>query len=127
LTWNSEPERLARIRRESVTALVGGVIDFPFPDLCDGASLPRLPDDFRAPLHSDVPALFVSGSMDARTPEANARAIATTMPNAKVLVIENAPHGIPGHPELPGAVSGFLRGDRVEASRLVLPPWQFVR
>jgi pimeloyl-ACP methyl ester carboxylesterase len=124
---HASPERLARIRRESATALVGGVIDFPFPDLCAGASLPRLPDEFRAPLHSTVPALFIAGTLDARTPEANAREIAATMPNASVLVIENGPHGTPGMPELLSAITAFLRGDRVEVNRLVLAPRPFVR
>ncbi len=120
-------ERLARIRQEGSSALVGDLIDFPFPDFCNGAPLPRLPEEFRSPLHSEVPALFIVGSMDARTPEANARAIAATMPNARVLVIDNAPHGIPGHAELPGMIGRFLRGGGLGVTRLAAPIWQFTR
>ena len=36
--------------------------------------VPRLDDDFRGPVSSPVPTLFVSGSLDGDTPERNTRA-----------------------------------------------------
>jgi pimeloyl-ACP methyl ester carboxylesterase len=120
-------ERLARIRNEAASALVGGLIDFPFPEICQDASMPRLPDTFRTPIHADVPTLFLAGSLDARTPEANAREIAATMRNARVLVIDNGPHGIPVQPELQSVVHSFFRGEVVRVIRLELPWPPFVR
>ena len=57
----ASPEQLALIRAEAPQAILGDVINFPLPALCDAVGLSRLPDDFRASLHSDVRALLRSG------------------------------------------------------------------
>ncbi len=90
----ASPERLDRIRRTAPDALLGDVINFPLPMLCDVAGLPRLPETFRAPLRSEVPALLVSGTFDGRTPVSNARDVAAGMPKARILVIDGASHGL---------------------------------
>ncbi len=120
-------QRLARIRGEESRSLVGGVVDFPFPALCDPALLPRLPDAFRTPVRSPVRALFIAGTLDARTPVANAHEVARGMPNATVLIVENGPHGTPPLPELPGIIASFLRGRSVPGRPLLFPAWRFER
>jgi len=119
--------RLERIRRETGSALLGATIDFPFPAICDGLDLPRLGDDFRAPLRSEVPVLFVSGELDGRTPVSNADEVAAGFANHQDLVVANTAHGIIGYPQLTPAVLAFLRGDRIPSSRVSFPAWEFER
>ncbi|HJZ80103.1 MAG TPA: alpha/beta hydrolase [Pyrinomonadaceae bacterium] len=45
--------------------------------------------------HSDVPALFISGTLDARTPISNAEEYRKGFPNSTHIVIENAVHSDP--------------------------------
>jgi pimeloyl-ACP methyl ester carboxylesterase len=108
-SWAS-PARLALIARESRTALVGATVDYPFPDVCDVVPVPRLSDSFRAPLASQIPALLVTGDLDARTPVANTDEIARDMPNAHVLVVEHGGHGLMGYPEINPIMLAFFRG-----------------
>jgi pimeloyl-ACP methyl ester carboxylesterase len=119
--------RLERIRRETGSALLGAAIDFPFPAICEGLDLPRLGDEFRAPLRSSLPVLFISGEMDGRTPVSNAEEVAAGFPNHQHLIVANAGHGIIGYPELTPAVMAFLRGKRIPQSRVNFPYWEFKR
>jgi pimeloyl-ACP methyl ester carboxylesterase len=119
--------RLERIRRESGSTMLGATIDFPFPAICEGLNLPRLGDEFRAPLRSSLPVLFISGEMDGRTPVSNAEEVAAGFPNHQLLIVENAGHGILGYPQLTPAVLAFLRGQRIPQSRVSFPEWEFKR
>jgi len=110
-------ERLAQIRRDIPRATLGEAINFPVPQLCGVAGLPRLPDDFRTPVISDVPTLLVSGTFDGRTPVENAVEIAQTLPNAQQLIIDGASHDVFGRPEAMRAVLEFFRGGLSEAQR----------
>ena len=109
-------QRLARIRREAATALLGDAINFPLPGLCDLAGLPRLPDSFRATVRSDVPALLISGTFDGRTPVQNASDVAAGMPQARTLVIEGASHGLFREKEVSAALVQFFRDPNTRAS-----------
>jgi pimeloyl-ACP methyl ester carboxylesterase len=100
--------RLARIASASARAVLGDVMAFPLPGVCDVPGLPRLPDAFRTPVRSAVPALLIAGTLDGRTPPANAYEVARGMPQARVLVIEGASHALMGHPEAMRATLEFL-------------------
>ncbi len=106
-SWAS-PGRLARIRREAPESVLGDAINFPLTGLCDLPGLPRLPDSFRAPLESEVPALLVAGTFDGRTPVANARQVSLGMPAAELLIVEGASHGLLGEPEVMARALEFL-------------------
>lgn len=119
--------RLERIRRETGSAILGAAIDFPFPAICEGLNLPRLGNEFRAPLRSSLPVLFISGEMDGRTPVSNAEEVAAGFPNHQHLIVANAGHGILGYPELTPAVMAFLRGQRIPQSRVSFAKWELKR
>jgi pimeloyl-ACP methyl ester carboxylesterase len=108
----ASPERLARIRGEAGTALLGNAINEPKMEVCDSPVLPRLGDDFRAPLQSPIPALLVAGSFDGRTPVSNARELAEGMPNAEVLVIDEGSHDLFGNPEVMRRAVALFRRSR---------------
>jgi pimeloyl-ACP methyl ester carboxylesterase len=120
-------ERLALLEREARTAVVGGAVNFPFPGICEGLVTPRLSAEFREPLRSNVPALFVTGDLDARTPVVNADEVARGFSRAAVLVVENAGHGVIGYPAVNPSMLAFLRGQSSLPPRVSLPRPAFAR
>lgn len=86
-------KRRAMIEREARETLLGNTIDFPLPEICDAVGNPDLGDDFRAALKSNVPALFITGTLDCRTPAENVAELAPGLPDHRHLVVQDAGHG----------------------------------
>lgn len=122
-------ERLARVQREAGKTLLGDVADFPLQDVCDAWVKHDLGPEFRSPLKSAVPALFISGTIDGRTPVSNAEEIRAGFPNGVHIVVENAGHGdremLMAKPEVREAIGAFLKGQSVSLRRAALPPLEF--
>jgi pimeloyl-ACP methyl ester carboxylesterase len=117
-------ERRALIAREADATLLGNTIDFPLPDICDAVGCPDLGDEFRAAPRSDVPVLFITGTLDCRTPAENVDELAPGLPNHQHVVVEDA-----GHSDLLFAagvqeaivrfIAGGPAGSRVKADALL--------
>ena len=123
-------QRRERIAREAKGALLGELADQVFPDVCAEWDVPDLGDEFRSPVRSDVPALFVSGTLDARTPVSNAEEYRAGFTNSAHLVIEGAVHSDPlflSSPKIKDVMLDFLLGrpvttTKVAAARLKFRP-----
>jgi pimeloyl-ACP methyl ester carboxylesterase len=103
-------ERKARIEKEAAETLLGDVIDLPGPDVCDAWAPNDLGPAFRGPLVSDVPALFVTGAIDGRTPTSNAEAVRRGFSRQHLIEVENAAHGgYANDPVVLEAIVGFFR------------------
>ena len=122
--------RRARIEREAPTALLGKLADQVFPDICDAWGNPDLGDAFRAPVHSDVPALFISGTLDGRTPITNAEEYAAGFPNAHHLILDGAVHSDPlflSSPKIKETMMAFLRDEPLPArTTIVVEPLKWM-
>lgn len=101
--------RLRRIAEEATGALLGDAINHPLREMCAVRGLPRLPDGFRAPVRSDVPALLVAGTLDGRTPVANAHDVAEGLPRARTLVVDGVSHDLFQDATVLDEVLRFLR------------------
>ena len=88
----ASPARRAAVLREQEQSVLGEALNFPWLTLGEDLGLPDLGDGFRAPVNSEVPALFVSGTMDGRTPPANAREVMRGFRNARHLTLDQAGH-----------------------------------
>lgn len=119
----ASPERRARVRREAAETLLGDAMDFPLLDACDAAACSALDASFRAPVASDVPTLFLSGTLDARTPPENAEEVLAGFPNGRHVVVEGGVHEYYAEalPELASVLAGFLDGRDVEDRRWTIP------
>lgn len=84
--------RRALIDQEAKATLLGNIIDFPLPDICNAMGCRDLGDEFRAAPRSDVPVLFITGTLDCRTPAENVADLAPGLPNHQHLVVEDAGH-----------------------------------
>lgn len=114
--------RLARERAEH--PLLDDAIHAPFvPSVCRACGLAPLPDAFRAPVTSDVPVLFVSGSLDARTPPENVEALLAGFRRGVHLVVEGTGHDSRelASEEYRERVQAFLRGEPVGPATFKLP------
>ena len=85
--------RRALIEREAHETLLGSTIDFPTPEVCDVMGAIDLGDAFRAAPRSNVPVLFITGTLDCRTPSGNVTELAPGFPNHAHVVVEDAGHG----------------------------------
>jgi pimeloyl-ACP methyl ester carboxylesterase len=93
-----------------------GVRDLGFADLC--RSWPEAPvSQAHRPL-PDVPALILSGDQDLRTPRADALALASQLPSARVVTVPRTGHSALGSDFgscAQDAVAGFLAGRAARA------------
>lgn len=118
--------RRERIERERVDPrnLLADAIAAPFyPETCEPCGL-DLGEEFRAPFACDVPVLFVSGDLDARTPPENVDALAAGFSRSAHVVVAGTGHDAR---ELESEaflelLDAFLSGRPVEDARIELPP-----
>jgi pimeloyl-ACP methyl ester carboxylesterase len=57
-------------------------------------NVPAMPAAFNDPVHSNAPVLMLSGSDDPATPAQYARAAAAYLPNARIVFVRGAGHGV---------------------------------
>src|SRR5215212_3217327 len=117
------------IEREAKDTLLGDLFNFPFPDVCTEWNAADLGDEFRAPLKSDVPVLFMSGTLDARTPVSNAEEYRKGFSNSTHMIIEGAVHSDPlflSSPQIKEGMMEFLRGQPVTTTKIQAAPMKFV-
>lgn len=119
--------RASTIRSEQ-SALLGEAVNFPFPQACATIGDPDLGAGFRNAVASTIPALFISGTIDGRTPPENADRVAAGFAGAKRLVIDGAGHGddlFSSSPRIVEVVLSFLAGGRVDDETIALPAPSF--
>lgn len=112
------PARLEKIEAQRRETLLGAARAFPYPDICEVVHevVPGLDlgDGFRSPVHSDVPTLFISGTMDGVTPLGNAVEVARGFPNGRHLLVHGAAHSdelFLSSPEIGVRIRDFLAGE----------------
>lgn len=121
-------ERRRQIQREASKTLLGNTADLVYPEVCDAWGNPDLGSSFRAPVKSKVPVLFISGTLDGRTPISNAEEVRKGFPNSIHLIIEGAWHSDPlflSSPKIKDVMLEFMRGAPVSTTRIILPPLKF--
>lgn len=124
----ASPARLARIRREGRNSLLGDAPDFPFPGVCTAWGDLKLNENFRRPVRSKVKVLFMSGTLDGRTPPGNAEEILKDFPNASHVLIEGAGHGdelFVSSPKIKDVMLEFMRGIPLSTQKITLPAIRF--
>jgi pimeloyl-ACP methyl ester carboxylesterase len=120
-------ERDRRIKREAAKSLLGEAINFPWPEICEVWGSPDVGDDFRKPVKSKVPVLFISGSLDGRTPISNSQEQRKGFPNSTLLIVDGAGHEDVFHPlATRQAIADFINGRPLSIKRITFPPPKFL-
>jgi pimeloyl-ACP methyl ester carboxylesterase len=89
-----------------------GYATLDFEDACDGWGVPELDGSYRTAVRSKVPALFISGTLDGRTPVSNAEEVRRGFPNSAHLIVDGASHGddlFISTPAILSAIMSFAR------------------
>lgn len=121
-------ERLALIERQARTAILGDAGNFGIRAACASWPHEDLGDEFRSPVRADIPVLFISGTLDIRTPPSNAEEVREGFPRGHHLVIEGGSHDddlFLSSPLILETMQAFLRGETELRQRIWLPPLRF--
>jgi hypothetical protein len=76
-----------------------------------------------------VPVLFISGTLDAKTPISNAKEIKRGFPKGMHLIIDGATHCDPlflSSPKIKDVMLEFMSTGKVSTTRITLSPLKFI-
>ena len=120
-------QRLAQIRAEEPRSFFGRFTNDPFPDVCRSVGSPDLGDDYRSPIVSDVPVLFISGTLDSNTPPFQAEEVRWGLTRATHIIVDNAGHEDTFmNRDVGRAIMEFLNGADVSGRAIALPRPKFL-
>jgi pimeloyl-ACP methyl ester carboxylesterase len=118
--------RLRQFEQQARISLLGDIVNFPMPQIGDALGVPDLGDKFRAPFRSDVPVLFMSGTLDGRTYPESARELIRQFSRGSHLVVENGGHNLfEASPVIKDVVVAWFKGMAPEVATIRLAPPQF--
>src|SRR6185436_20896198 len=99
----------AQMKREARKALLGNVMNFL--DVGEVFGNPDLGDEFRSPIRTRVPTLFISGTLDNSTPPFQADEVRRYFKQSTHLVVENAGHeSMLVNPQVQQAIVDYFSG-----------------
>jgi pimeloyl-ACP methyl ester carboxylesterase len=90
--------------------------------------VPPLPLRERSLVQSAVPVLFMSGTLDARTPPGNAEEVRLGFPNSRHILIDGAGHGddlFVSAPEIYDVTLEFITKSNASIDRITLAALRF--
>jgi pimeloyl-ACP methyl ester carboxylesterase len=119
-------QRRDRIAAQAPAAVFGNAINWGFGDeeFVRVLGVSDLGDEFRAPFRSDVPVLFISGTLDGRTSEADARNAGAQFSRATYITLEGASHDfffLRPPARFAAVLEAFARGEPVSNERIAWP------
>lgn len=118
--------RKERIAKEAKTALLGDIMNFPLSEMGDLLGNPDLGDVYRSPVKTNVPTLFVSGTLDNNTQPFQADEVRKTFESSTHIIVENAGHeSMLIDAKVQQTMVDYLRGQDVSKVKIVLSPLKF--
>jgi pimeloyl-ACP methyl ester carboxylesterase len=118
--------RDGEIARQAPLSILGNELNGSYPAVCDALPAVDLGDDFRGPIVSDVPVLFISGTLDSNTPPYQAEQVRWGMPRAMHLIVPNAGHeDLEPNEEVQAAIADYFAGKDVASRQIALPAPDF--
>lgn len=122
------PGRQRRVERQYDDILFRD-LNFPYMEGCIGWGVKPVGPSFWAPVRSSIPVLFISGTLDAKTPPFQAEEIRRGFPNSAHLIVDGAVHSNPlflSNPRIKDVIFDFLAGKPVRDGRLEAEPIRFL-
>ena len=122
--WSAE--RLARVRREASNSTYSNVNLQWTPEVCQAVGITNINVRSQTRIFSKLPALFVSGSLDANTPPFQAEEVRWGFPNSVHLVVENGGHETLPSSEVQTIIVDFFKGQDVKGRTVSLERPRFL-
>jgi len=114
------------IALQAQTSLFANAQNGWYPDVCTALPAIDLGDAIRAPIVSDVPVLFISGTLDSNTPPYQAEEMRWSMPRSLHLIAQNAGHeDLEPSEDVQAVIADYFAGKDVSARRVALPTPDF--
>ena len=125
----SSREREVRIGNEAQSAMLGNATDFAEERICRAWGVEPLPAEFRGPVRSPLPTLFVSGTLDGDAPEEDALEVFAGFPKGQQLRVSGAAHVGLGYQDSAtrDAIVRFFEDGRLASPRIELSALVFER
>jgi pimeloyl-ACP methyl ester carboxylesterase len=121
------PARARLVAGQAKTSLLSDALNYPMPHIDGVLGVPDLGEAFRRPVKSDVPTLFLSGTLDGRTYPESAAQIASRFSRATRVTVVNGGHNLfEADPAIAEVVVAFMKGQPVTSPTLTLPPPKFL-
>ncbi|MES2321580.1 MAG: alpha/beta fold hydrolase [Pseudomonadota bacterium] len=118
---------LQLVLKQAETSLLGRASDLPHPDIAAALGIADLGAEYRREPATDIPALFIAGTLDGRTVLESQLELARGMPRAQTLVVHNAGHDLlVVSPAIGEAMVRFLRGEKAGNTEIVIDPPAFM-
>ncbi|HKQ58742.1 MAG TPA: alpha/beta fold hydrolase [Candidatus Eisenbacteria bacterium] len=121
----ASPWRRARVKAKAPSAVLQDVANILYPDVCDAWKVKDLGEGFRRNVADcRVPTLFISGTLDVRTPPVQAEAARAGFRTSTHLQIVGATHSDPlflSSPRILEAMLEFLKTGTTSTARLEIP------
>ena len=119
--------RRKQIEREAKTSILSDMMNFPsfyIPGISEGIDLG---DEFRSPIKTSVPTLFISGELDNNTQPFQADEVRKTFKTSTHIIIPNAGHeSMVTEERCQQTMVDFLNGKDVSSAKIALPPLKFL-
>jgi pimeloyl-ACP methyl ester carboxylesterase len=120
------PERARRVEKKAKKTLLGDTLNF-HTLVFQSTVIKPLDDDFCKPVHSNVPALVLTGMLDGRTYPTGHAEILKGLPNGEEVVIENAGHDLfMSSPKVMTDIVEFMNHQPAKYLTIKVPPPDFV-
>ena len=114
------------IALQTPMSALGNALNGAYPEVCSAFPSIDLGDAFRAPIVSELPVLFISGTLDSNTPPYQAEEVRWWMPRALHLIVQNAGHeDLEPNAEVQAAIADYFAGKDVSTRRIALPTPDF--
>lgn len=117
----SSSARKRRVRHLAGRSLFGNAVNAPSADFGAAFGIPELPSRMHRRLRTSVPGYFISGTLDSRTPPANAEEVRRGFRTSAHLVLDGAGHDndlFLSSSVIIERIGQFLRGETVRDERV---------
>jgi len=123
LASGATASRLALVTEEARTSLLADTLNFPMPQVIGVRPQIDAGDRFRAPFKSDIPALFISATLDGRTYPDEGNEEIKGFANKRRLIVENGGHNIyEADQRVADAVLAYFKGQPTPEHIVMAPP-----
>lgn len=128
LASGASTERWNAIQQQARASIFGNVVNFPFSAAKPHWVTNTLSFDASQPVKTQIPTLFITGSLDCRTPVAQVEKTMEGFSNAQHIILENAGHEqvLWDKEVIEEIIPKFLSNEKMKSSKLYYADMNFI-